>query len=352
MKIVPIKDITIGQVCDVLRQGGVVVIPSDTVYVLAVDAKNDEAVKKLIEIKNRPAGKPISVFTSGFEMIGRLTMLNSKEYEMLDRILPGQFTAVLASRHQVSPLLESEDGTIGIRYIRNEFVTRLVTEFGGPITATSANLSGKTYVHSVDSFLNTLSEKRKQLIDLVIDAGKLPPNKPSTVIDLTQPTVSILRAGDIQFTREEKIVSHSEEETQALAVRILSEHTEDLANEPLSIILKGDLGVGKTVFVKGLGDILGIKRIVSPTYVIYYEYDTVNYPYVEKLIHFDLYNIQSPEEFEPLHIQDLLKPRNLLCIEWGEKIGEVFPMLKAKGKVIFISISHVSKHERSIVIQE
>ena len=104
-------------------------------------------------------------------------------------------------------------------------------------------------------------------------------------------------------------------------------------------MLFGDLGVGKTIFVKGIGHELGIDNIVSPTFVIYYEYP-VSHKGVEMLYHFDLYRIQVEDEFDDLRIEHLLKPRTVMCIEWSEKSAQIVDKLRSKAYVVFVQFSH------------
>ena len=102
------------------------------------------------------------------------------------------------------------------------------------------------------------------------------------------------------------------------------------------------MGVGKTVFVKGIGEKLGINNIISPTYVIYYEY--------KNFYHFDLYQIEDREEFEHLGINKFLIPGNILCFEWGEKTGDIIELLKDKGNIVYINMKYVSENERKIIV--
>jgi glycosyltransferase involved in cell wall biosynthesis len=101
---------------EVLRSGGLVVCPSDTVYGLLVDATNEEAVKKLIAFKERPVGKAISVFLDGFEMMGKVVD-TSMIKPATKSLIPGPYTFILPSLHYCSKLLESEKGTLGVRWI-------------------------------------------------------------------------------------------------------------------------------------------------------------------------------------------------------------------------------------------
>jgi len=330
----------------ILKQGGLVIFPSDTVYGALVDATNEKAVKKLIEFKNRPPGKAISVFVADFEMIKDQAAFGVDEEKTLRNILPGPFTIVLPSKHKVNKLLESEKGTLGVRLPKYFLIVELTKRFGKPITATSANLGGKSPHYSVESLLKQFPEKKKNLIDLIVDAGKLPRNKPSTIIDMSTSDIKILRRGDVEFSLTNKFISRSPEETKAIAKNIVAKIKE--RDKPIVFIIEGELGVGKTVFVKGIGDFFGIKNIISPTFVVYYEYEVK----LSKFIHLDLYNLKEKEEFNHLGIEKLLKPGNIFCFEWGEKAGEIYELLKSKAKIVYIKMKYVNEEKREIVINK
>ncbi len=355
MKIISTSDYStqfiIKQAVETLKRGGLVVYPSDTVYGLLVDSTNEQAVKKLIAFKARPAGRPISVFVSDFAMIGELVATNPDQINMLQNLLPGPYTMVLPSRHKVSSLLESERGSLGVRLPHYKLITDLVASWGKPVTATSANLTGKSSCYSPDAFLNQLSPKKIELIDLIVDAGTLPRNKPSTVVDLTSDEIKVLRLGDADIESEQSFISSSEDETKKIAQDTLKKAQNNIGGKPLIFILEGDLGAGKTVFVKGIGAALGVDNIISPTFVIYYEYHVAN-QYINTLLHADFYNIQEESEFEHLGLEKYLKPRVVMCIEWGEKSGPIYETLKKKGRIVHVKIKHVDKSKREISIQK
>ncbi len=190
----------INSTIEVLKSGGLVIFPSDTVYGLLCDATNEQAVEKLITFKNRPVGKPISVFTD-LQSMDQLVEINKNQQKVFEEILPGPFTIILPSKHKVNKLLESETGTLGVRVPMYRPIKELVEQFKKPITATSANLAGRSPHYSIGSLLNELTEKQKNLIDLIIDAGHLPKNKPSTVVDLSRSNVKILRQGNEDFIK-------------------------------------------------------------------------------------------------------------------------------------------------------
>jgi L-threonylcarbamoyladenylate synthase len=342
MKIISLSKLS--QARDTIRNGGLVVFPSDTVYGLLVDATNEKAVEKLTAFKNRPAGKPISVFTSE-KNIRNLVEMDKKQEKTLEALLPGQFTVILKSKHKVSKKLESEKGTLGIRIPDYKPINKLVEEIGRPITATSANVSGGFPHHSIESLLKQLPAKKRKLIDLIVDGGKLPRNKPSTIIDLTTPTIKILRQGDIKLSDSKNYISHSPEQTKRIAQSLLKR---SLTQKPLIFILQGELGVGKTIFVKGIGEALGIKNIISPTFVIYYEYEIKK----SKLIHVDLYNLEDAEEFKHLGLERYLQPGNIFCFEWGEKAEPLIDILRKKGKVIFVKMKYMDERARKLIISK
>jgi len=170
---------------------------------------------------------------------------------------------------------------------------------------------------------------------------------------LTQPQIKILRQGDVIFKDQSAsrrtYLSKTAEQTKKIAQFLVNKLLLESELKPLIIVIEGELGVGKTVFVKGIGELLGITNIISPSFVIYYEY-SINHLRLKKLIHLDLYNIEEKEEFRYLGIEGYLKPKNLLCFEWGEKAGEIFDQLKDKGEIVYVKMKYVSEKEREIII--
>ncbi len=345
--------INITRALDVLREGGLVVFPSDTVYGLLCDATNSDAVKKLFVFKERPAGKPVSIFVSDLEMAKDYVAIDKKTEDRLKEFLPGSYTVVLKSKHKTVEGLESEKGTLGIRIPKYPAIIELVKKFGKPVTATSANLSSRPPHYSIESFTKLVAHGREQLVSLVVDGGQLQYNKPSTVVDFTSDNLKVLRQGDEKALSSTFYASKSEESTKKIACGILREVLNQNQGKPIVFILKGDLGAGKTIFAKGLGEVLGIERIISPTYVIYYEYDvTIFRKMVTKFVHVDLYNVGDKNEFKHLGLEKYFVAGNILCIEWGEKAGEIIDELKEKVKLIFVTIKHVDQNSREITISK
>lgn len=336
------------QVMDCLSAGGLIFFPTDTVYGFIADATSEKAVNKLIAFKNRPPGKAISVFVSDEKMMKEIVTISQGQEQILRKLLPGPFTIILQSEHKVSKLLESEKGTLGVRLPDYPLVTELVKQYGKPTTATSANVGGRSPHYSVESFLKDVPENKMKLIDLIVDGGKLPRNKPSTIIDLTQPQIKLLRQGDITFKDSETFVTKSEGQTKKTA-QFIYNRLKKSSDKPLAVILEGEMGTGKTQFVKGVAEQLGIMNIISPTFVIYYEYETLGTENFDKLYHFDLYNIEDESEYKDLGIEKLLIPGNLLMIEWGEKLGDLYNQLEEKADIVYIKMKYVSEGEREII---
>jgi L-threonylcarbamoyladenylate synthase len=326
-----------------IKNGGLVVYPSDTVYILAVDPTNEKAVKKLLGFKERWTGKAISIAVLNKKMAEEYVELSENGQNIYSNLLPGPFTIVSKGKHKTAKGIEAENGTLGIRIPDNKYINDLVKKLGKPITATSANLSGRTPNYSVKGFLKTLSKKKIEMIDLIVDAGKLPKNKPSTVIDATEPEIKILRRGDLITGNAKTLISKSEKETEKIAKFLLGrsfliqnpsnspfDSKGDLnTNKPIVFLLSGDLGCGKTVFSRKIGHLLGVKeKITSPTFFIYNEYNLdrrssiVDRRKIDKFLHFDLYKISTDYELEEIKFFELFKPNTISCIEWPENMGK------------------------------
>ncbi len=337
-------NIDLQKAVEALRKGGVVVFPTDTVYGLLCDATNEQAVEKLCRVKERPAGKAISIFVSDFEMAKQYVELTPDIVPTLHTMLPGPYTVILPSKHRVARALESEKGTLGIRIPRDKRVLELVRAFGKPVTATSANLASQPPHYSIESFEKQIGVHRLGLIDLVVDGGKLPYRKPSTVVDFTTGDIQVLRRGDIDPATARVVTTTSEVETKLLAQQLLQEARERNAELPIVFMLQGDLGAGKTIFAKGLGESLGVRNIISPTFVVYYEYPIEGGTF----LHADLYNVGDREEFQHLGLASYLTKGNVLCIEWSERADGIIEMLRGATQIISVTINHVDETTREI----
>lgn len=146
------------------------------------------------------------------------------------------------------------------------------------------------------------------------------------------------------------ILSTSEQQTRESAAELMKKYMKQVPEKPVIFLLYGNLGAGKTIFVKGIGDTLGISDIVSPSFTIYDECD-VHHDGIEYLYHFDLFRISEVEEFEHLGLTDIVKPGNVLAIEWSEKSDPIKKLLE-QGTVIEVHMEHTDEHTRTITIKK
>ena len=342
----------VNQAREIFENNGLIIFPSDTVYGLAVNALSKKAVDKLFKFKDRPKGQSVSIAVRNLDQAQDYIKIGLNQKKLLNTLLPGPYTIVLSSKQKTVKALEAEDQTLGIRIPDYWFTKELSKAINFPYTSTSANIHSKGPHYSIPALLNTLSAKKKALIDLIIDFGQLPHNSPSTVLNMTENKIKILRQGMFTLKLVNKFISQNEKQTKNIAQILLKKYLKIAGKFPLVFILQGDLGTGKTVFTKGLGEFLGINNIVSPTYVIYYEYQTDN-KIITKLHHFDLYKLEKNEDLETLEISKTLKPNNLLVFEWGEKIANAFSMIKNKqAKIILINFKELSINKRDILVYE
>jgi tRNA threonylcarbamoyl adenosine modification protein YjeE len=212
--------------------------------------------------------------------------------------------------------------------------------------------------------LRPLSKKKKEMIDLIVDAGKLPRNKPSTVIDATEAELKVLRRGDlITGSGSQTLISKSEKETEKIAEFLLNKTLHpsgtslDREAKPIVFSLTGDLGCGKTVFSRKIGHLLGVEeKITSPTFIIYNEYEldirssiVDHRKNINKFLHFDLYRISTDYEFREIKFLELFTPNSVSCIEWPENMGEEnFEWLKKNTNLISINFEYIDENTRQI----
>lgn len=181
----------------VLKRGGIVVYPTDTAYGLAVDATNAAALEKLYKMKGRDFNKPIHVIFPSVDWLNDHVKLNAKALKLMDKFMPGALTIVLPLKSEDETLkkIAGPDG-LGLRYPDNKIALKLVSLFGKPITATSANISGLAETYSmVEARRHFVSSKIRP--DFYLDGGRLEKIKPSTIIKLEKNTIKIIREGPI-----------------------------------------------------------------------------------------------------------------------------------------------------------
>jgi L-threonylcarbamoyladenylate synthase len=162
-----------------IKQGQILVCPTDTVYGLICDAANGKAVRRLYLIKKRPKDKLIPIFVKDFKMAKKLAEIDPEQEKFLKQVWPGSITAVFHYKKQA------------LRIPNYKLLLRLI-KFTGPLAETSANLSGQSASTKIKEVLKYFEGKKYQP-DLVLDAGNLRKSKPSKVVDLTVYPYKIIR---------------------------------------------------------------------------------------------------------------------------------------------------------------
>jgi len=196
---IPDKKIITGAV-KIIKQGGVVMYPTDTAYGLAADIESREGIKKIFSIKGRMQNKTLPLIAGSTEMAGRYVEWTPIGKKLARKFWPGPLTVILTSRilHHASNQFLAYRGKIAIRVPDNKIAQMISSELGRPITSTSANISNHPECYSVAEFLNQ-AIGNKWLPDLILDAGWLKQRKPSTIVDATGKKIVIMRKGAIKL---------------------------------------------------------------------------------------------------------------------------------------------------------
>ena len=190
------------QAIDILRNGGVVGIPTDTVYGVAANALDEKAVDKVFDLKGREDTSPIPVLIGQVEDLYRYGReIPDEAIELARAFWPGQMTIVVPKADIIPSVVSGGLDTVGLRIADHPVPRELVSALGAPITATSANISGTDSLSSAKSVLEQLGHS----LDMVFDGGELPPSRPSTVVDASVSPPRILREGAVPRAAIEQV---------------------------------------------------------------------------------------------------------------------------------------------------
>ncbi|MFQ5465599.1 MAG: L-threonylcarbamoyladenylate synthase [Thermodesulfobacteriota bacterium] len=184
-----------------IRAGRVVAYPTETFYGLAVDPFNAAALERLFTLKGRPADSPVSVIVADGVMLARVAEgVPPGAERLMERFWPGPLTIVFRARPGLPPRLTAGTGKVGVRIPGSPVAVKLLETTGMPLTATSANPSGRPPASTPGQVADYFGPS----LDVLIDGGALPAKAPSTVVDVTGPRVLVLRQGAVT---EEDITS-------------------------------------------------------------------------------------------------------------------------------------------------
>ena len=190
----------IEQLAQILKSGGVISVPTDTVFGICAKIDSKPAYDKLIEIKNRPKDKSFPIMCANIEQINEVAIVNEKAQKLIKEFMPGPITLVLKKKDKLPQYVTNGKDTIAIRMATSKELENLITKVGCPIFMTSANQSGKPECRSLDEI-----EKACYGLDGMME-GTVKYSKGSTIVDCTSEEIRILRQGPISLEQIKKII--------------------------------------------------------------------------------------------------------------------------------------------------
>jgi len=195
------KDTECGSLLDdaveVIRSGGLVIVPTETFYALAADPFNEEALRRVFRAKLREENKPLPLIAADRQTVDELIMnVTPLVSRLMDCFWPGSLTILLEPAVPLSTLLQGPTGKIGVRVPPPCPARHLAERVGGWITATSANLSG----HANPRRVADIAEHVQQAADMILDSGATPGGNPSTVVESIGECLRVVREGAISLS--------------------------------------------------------------------------------------------------------------------------------------------------------
>jgi L-threonylcarbamoyladenylate synthase len=179
-----------------LREGGVVAIPTDTLYGLAADPWNAAAVAKVFAIKGRPDDRALPLVAANVDQVERwLGAMNPMARRLAQRFWPGPLTLVMRAPDALAPGVTAGGTTVGVRVPSHAVARALCARFERPVTATSANISGQAATDDPETVAETLASR----LDLLLDSGTTPGGPASTVVDLAHGEIRLIREGAVSW---------------------------------------------------------------------------------------------------------------------------------------------------------
>lgn len=178
----------------IIKQGGIVIFPTETVYGIGANGFDENAIKKVYEVKKRPISNPISLLVNSIDMINEVAKdITEVEYNLIKRFFPGPLTIILKKKDIVPDVLTANSDTVGIRMPANEIALKLIEYAGVPIATPSANISGKPSGTDITDIMKDFEGK----VDYVIDDGPSKIGLASTIVRVIDNVPHILRQGSI-----------------------------------------------------------------------------------------------------------------------------------------------------------
>lgn len=189
-----------------LKKGKLIIYPTDTVYGIGGIITNENTIKNIYKAKDRSFSSPLIALVSNTNKIEEIAFINEKNKEKIEKLIkefwPGGLTIILESKNIVPPIMISNGKTVGVRMPNHETALKIIESAGGILPTTSANISGEATPRSYEE----LDNEFKKRVDIVIDGGKCPIGTASTIIDMSNENIKILREGAISQKQIEMVI--------------------------------------------------------------------------------------------------------------------------------------------------
>lgn len=189
------------EIISAVKNGEMVVYPTETLYGLGANAMDEGAVKRVYMVKRRPFDMPLSVAVSDLNMLEDIAVLDDRARSLVERFMPGPLTLLVTKRDILPDILTSASVEVGVRIPDHPFALKLI-ERTGPITSTSANLHSKPNPVSAQQAIDDLGEA----VSYYVDCGDTVMGKPSTIIQLTEGSFEVIRPGAIPVADIEAVL--------------------------------------------------------------------------------------------------------------------------------------------------
>ena len=181
------------EIVEVIKDGGVVIMPTDTIYGIIADATNEYAIQRVYEMKKRNENKPMLMLVNSIEMLEKyVSSINDIERKLIDELWPGALTIIFKKRN-VSDLLTGGLDTVGIRFPDNKLLIDIMNELNVPLLSTSVNVSGDESATCINNINNLILDN----VDYVYDVGECK-GEPSTIVVVNDNELKVLREGVIK----------------------------------------------------------------------------------------------------------------------------------------------------------
>ena len=193
----------LNRVVQILSDGGIAIFPTETVYGIGANAYNEESVRRIYEVKNRPGEKPLSIMVSGIDEISKYAIIeNDVERKIINSFMPGAITIILKKKQGLFDYISSGKDTIGIRIPDNKIILEILNKLKLPIVAPSANISGMPSGVSLEDIKKDFDGK----VNVCINGGKAKLGESSTIVQVINGKPVILKKRKITLEEINKVL--------------------------------------------------------------------------------------------------------------------------------------------------